>query len=143
MLSTEKVRNDDSTQKSDAITISVESDGIATLTLEVCFYCENDATIAYNSLRIDKEPPRGNVKKELSVKENNLIVKFSSKDIKKIKSSAGSFMDYAKLVANTIRRFGRTDNDEKTLSIAKELLDELVAKCASSAQILQENMQID
>ena len=42
--------------------------------LNVPFGSDREAEIAYNSLRVDVEPKRGGVKKNLSVKANNLHV---------------------------------------------------------------------
>ena len=48
----------------------MDGDGLPKLTskIEIPFYTEKEAEIAYNSLRVDKEPPRGGCTKDMSVK---------------------------------------------------------------------------
>ncbi|KAF8771811.1 EKC/KEOPS complex subunit LAGE3-like [Argiope bruennichi] len=94
------------------VKISILREEITTVQLAIPFYSESDAKIAYNSLRIDKEPPRGNVVKELSVKSETLLVKFSSKDLKRLKSSITSFLDYTILVVKTLQKFGPSSKKE-------------------------------
>ncbi|XP_042903557.1 EKC/KEOPS complex subunit Lage3 isoform X2 [Parasteatoda tepidariorum] len=74
--------------------------------MEIPFATNKDAVIAYNSLRIDKEPLRGNVIKELEVQDKLLIVNISANDPKKLRSAVSSFMDFLILVINTIEKFG-------------------------------------
>ncbi|XP_042903556.1 EKC/KEOPS complex subunit Lage3 [Parasteatoda tepidariorum] len=74
--------------------------------MEIPFATNKDALIAYNSLRIDKEPLRGNVIKELEVQDKLLIVNISANDPKKLRSAVSSFMDFLILVINTIEKFG-------------------------------------
>ncbi|CAL1298146.1 unnamed protein product [Larinioides sclopetarius] len=59
---------------SELVTVTIQRNEVTTVRLEIPFYNETDAIIAYNSLRIDKEPPRGNVSKELSVICETLLV---------------------------------------------------------------------
>ncbi|GBM47844.1 hypothetical protein AVEN_5218-1 [Araneus ventricosus] len=97
---------------SELVTVTIQRTEVITVRLEIPFYAESDAKIAYNSLRIDKEPPRGNVAKELSVRGETLLVKISSKDIKRLRSSITSFLDYVILVVNTLNKFGPSSNKE-------------------------------
>ncbi|KFM61989.1 L antigen family member 3, partial [Stegodyphus mimosarum] len=79
--------------------------------MEVPFQTFKEATIAYNSLRIDAEPLRGGVIKELTVRDNYVIVRISSKDLRKLRSAVSSFLDFLILVTNTIAKFGETRKD--------------------------------
>ncbi|XP_035223624.1 uncharacterized protein LOC118196306 isoform X2 [Stegodyphus dumicola] len=72
--------------------------------MEVPFQTFKEATVAYNSLRIDAEPLRGGVIKELNVRDNYLVV-ISSKDPRKLRSAVSSFLDFLILVTNTIAKF--------------------------------------
>ncbi|GFR08313.1 uncharacterized protein TNCT_191451 [Trichonephila clavata] len=89
------------------VSVKIDRADVSAVTLELPFYSSSHANIAYNSLRIDKEPARGNVVKELSVRDNFLIVKISSRDIKRLRSSVTSFVDFAILVTNTLGRYGQ------------------------------------
>ena len=74
--------------------------------LNVPFPSEKEATIAYNSLRVDREPLRGNVLKTLSVDGNSLIVEFDGQHAKHVRVSVNTFFDLLILVTKTIDRFG-------------------------------------
>ncbi|XP_054716680.1 uncharacterized protein LOC129226108 [Uloborus diversus] len=76
--------------------------------LEIPYGTVKEATIAFNSLRIDQEPTRGGVTKKLEVKDHNLIIKITSKDIKKLRTAVNSIMDFLILTTETIARFGST-----------------------------------
>lgn len=44
--------------------------------IQVPFHCEGDAHIAYNTLKVDKEPPRGGCRRSMSVKGGKTSVIF-------------------------------------------------------------------
>ncbi|GFT70605.1 uncharacterized protein NPIL_200581 [Nephila pilipes] len=92
------------------VVFKIDKGEVNVVKLELPFYSNNHAKVAYNSLRIDKEPSRGSVAKELSVRDNFLVVKISSKDIKRLRSSVTSFVDYAILVTDTLGRYGLTSD---------------------------------
>ncbi|XP_075211812.1 uncharacterized protein LOC142318971 isoform X2 [Lycorma delicatula] len=74
--------------------------------LEVPFPGNTEAEIVYNTLRVDKEPPRSNVQKVLSVEGNKVIAKFTGPGAKELRTAVNSFMDYLILVIETVKRFG-------------------------------------
>ncbi|KAF6019422.1 hypothetical protein EB796_022269 [Bugula neritina] len=78
------------------------------LTANVCipFFTDKDAEIAYNTLRVDKEPPRGGCVKTLSVEGKNLNISYTATDPKKLRVGINSFMDSLTLVIETIQMFG-------------------------------------
>lgn len=78
--------------------------------LTVPFPTERHAKIAYNTLRIDKEPKRGGCSKELSVEEHRLLVHFKAKDAKSLRVAVNSFLDFLALVTETIEKFDVQDN---------------------------------
>ncbi|KAG8181845.1 hypothetical protein JTE90_003992 [Oedothorax gibbosus] len=90
-----------------------ESNDGMIINLEIPFASVRDANIAFNSLRIDAEPPRGNVVKELDVRNNLLLVKMSSSEPKKLRTAISAFMDYVNLVARTFELFGSNTNDDE------------------------------
>lgn len=78
--------------------------------LSVPFPSTRHAKIAYNSLRIDKEPKRGGCSKELLVEENKLVANFRAKEASFLRVAVNSFLDFLKLVTETIEQFDVLDN---------------------------------
>jgi len=74
--------------------------------LSVPFDSEQQATVAYNTLRVDAEPPRGNVTKQLTVDGANLIVEFDGPQARSVRVSVNTFFDLLILTVRTIDRFG-------------------------------------
>ena len=74
--------------------------------VSVPFCDERQATIAYNSFRVEVEPPRSKVSRALSVDGSNLVVVFTSPEGRNLRVSVNSFLEHLALVAETIRQFG-------------------------------------
>ena len=64
------------------------------------------ATIAYNSLRVEIEPSRSKVKRSLEVVDNNLVASFTAEDVRSLRVSVNSFFEHVVLITNTIQQFG-------------------------------------
>lgn len=77
-----------------------------TFQLVVPFSCSAEAEVAYNSLRVDKEPLRGGVQKSFRLDEQRLIVDFEAVQAKHLRVSVGTFMELLALVIKTVDRFG-------------------------------------
>ena len=74
--------------------------------VSIPFCDERQATIVYNSFRVEVEPPRSKVSRTLSVDGSNLVVIFSSSEIRNLRVSVNSFLEHLALVAETIKQFG-------------------------------------
>ena len=74
--------------------------------ITVPFPTPRHAEIAYNSLRVDKEPSRGGCKKTLVLEESTLHVKLTSKEARVLRVASNSFLDFLSLVCDTMERFG-------------------------------------
>ncbi len=75
------------------------------LNLEVPFNSEKHAEIAWNSLRVDPEPKRSGMTKELSVDGNVLKVRFSCIEARTLRVSVNTFFDLLNLVVKTMDQF--------------------------------------
>lgn len=75
------------------------------LSLKVPFESEESAIIAWNSLRVDPEPKRSGVDKQLKVENQNLIVDFKCEEARTLRVSVNSFFDLLYLVVQTMDRF--------------------------------------
>ncbi|OQV11844.1 hypothetical protein BV898_13897 [Hypsibius exemplaris] len=78
----------------------------ATLTIEIPFPSSEIAEIVFRTLSVDREPPRGNVRKELALSGNTLTAVLIARDPKNLRTAANKFLDYVKLTVDTINRFG-------------------------------------
>ncbi|XP_021366915.1 EKC/KEOPS complex subunit LAGE3-like [Mizuhopecten yessoensis] len=78
------------------------------LSINLCvpFPSKEEATIAYGSLSVDKEPKRGGGKKSMVVKDNQLHVHFEAKEARLLRVSVNSFFEYLNLVVQTMDQFG-------------------------------------
>jgi tRNA threonylcarbamoyladenosine modification (KEOPS) complex Pcc1 subunit len=72
----------------------------------VPFSTETEANIAFNTLRVDKEPIRGGVEKNFSVEGSNLVVNFEGEQAKHLRVSVNTLLDLLILVVQTIDKFG-------------------------------------
>ena len=70
------------------------------------FTDERQATIAYNSLRVEVEPARSRVKRSLSVEGNSLVASFTAQDARSLRVSINSYFEHVALVIDTIKQFG-------------------------------------
>lgn len=68
-----------------------------------------EAEVAYEVLRVDKEPSRGEVTKKLTLDNNCLEVSFSGKEARKVRVGLTSFFDSLLLVIETIQLFGPSE----------------------------------
>ena len=82
----------------------------SSVVLSVPFPTKRHTEIAYNSLRIDKEPKRGGCSKELFLEENKLVVHFKSKEARNLRVAVNSFLDFLALVTETIEQFDVSSN---------------------------------
>ncbi|EZA62340.1 hypothetical protein DMN91_011134 [Ooceraea biroi] len=74
--------------------------------LSVPFPSSREAEVAYQVLRVDKEPSRGGVTKKLALNNNLLEVSFSGNEARKVRVGLTSFFNSLQLVIETIRQFG-------------------------------------
>lgn len=73
--------------------------------LTVPFPTKRYAEIAFNSLRVDKEPKRGGCTKEFKVIDNKLNVVFKAKEARTLRVASNSFLDFLILVTETMEQF--------------------------------------
>ncbi|XP_018570277.1 uncharacterized protein LOC108910214 [Anoplophora glabripennis] len=76
------------------------------INIEIPFQSNRIAEIAYDVLRVDKEPKRSGVTKNLSVKENILAVKFSTSLARQLRVAVNGFFEKLDLISETIEAFG-------------------------------------
>lgn len=74
--------------------------------IEIPFQNSRIAEIAYDVLRVDKEPKRSGVTKDLSVKENILAVKFSAHLARQLRVAINGFFEKLDLITETVEAFG-------------------------------------
>ncbi len=85
--------------------------GAMEASLCVPFAQSRHARAAFNALRVDPEPKRSGVKRELGVQEAGsdggaaLEVKFHASDPRALRVSLNSFLDLLSLVVDTIHKF--------------------------------------
>ncbi|XP_014605952.1 PREDICTED: EKC/KEOPS complex subunit LAGE3-like isoform X1 [Polistes canadensis] len=70
------------------------------------FATAREADVVYQVLKVDKEPPRSGVSKNIKHKDNLLLVSFSGTEIRKVRVGVTSFFDSLTLVTETIQQFG-------------------------------------
>ena len=75
-------------------------------TVSVPFLDERQATVAYNSFRVEVEPARSRVKRSLSVSGRSLVASFVAEDARSLRVSVNSFFEHVVLIADTIKQFG-------------------------------------
>lgn len=74
--------------------------------LSIPFPSNREAEIAYEVLRVDKEPSRGSVTKNLTLDNNLLRVSISGSEARKVRVALTSFFDNLILVTETMQQFG-------------------------------------
>ncbi|XP_033325127.2 EKC/KEOPS complex subunit LAGE3 [Megalopta genalis] len=74
--------------------------------LSIPFPSPREAEIVYQVLRVDKEPSRGSVSKELTLNNNLLKLVISGTEARKVRVALTSFFDSLILVTETIQQFG-------------------------------------
>ena len=75
------------------------------MTIKVPFEDSKSAQVAWNSLRVDPEPKRSDLVKEMRVENNQLIVDFKCQEAKTMRVSVNSFFDLLNLVVQTMDKF--------------------------------------
>ncbi|XP_011869740.1 PREDICTED: EKC/KEOPS complex subunit LAGE3 [Vollenhovia emeryi] len=74
--------------------------------LSVPFPSAREAEVAYQVLRVDKEPSRSGVTKKLTLNDNLLEASFSGKEARSVRVGLTSFFQNLLLVTETIQQFG-------------------------------------
>jgi len=75
------------------------------MTIRIPFEDQKSAKIVWNSLRVDPEPPRSNMKKEMRIENTDLVVEFHCTEAKTMRVSVNSFFDLLNLVVQTMDQF--------------------------------------
>jgi EKC/KEOPS complex subunit PCC1/LAGE3 len=75
------------------------------MNLEVPFDTSRHAQVAYDALRVDKEPKRSGMVKTLELKDNILSVKFNCDEARVMRVSVNAFLDLLALVTETMEQF--------------------------------------
>ncbi|CAK9816287.1 EKC/KEOPS complex subunit LAGE3 [Anthophora quadrimaculata] len=78
--------------------------------LSIPFPSAREAEIVYQVLRVDKEPSRGSVTKNLTLDNNLLQVLISGTEARKIRVALTSFFDSLILVTETMQQFGPSES---------------------------------
>ncbi|XP_055304534.1 EKC/KEOPS complex subunit LAGE3 [Sitodiplosis mosellana] len=87
----------------------MESNGKPTgynVDLRIPFPSRRQAEIAYDVLRIDAEPKRSAVTKQLQLESNDIIVSFSAVQAKQVRVSVNAFLEAIILCTETMQQFG-------------------------------------
>ncbi|CAG7834899.1 unnamed protein product [Allacma fusca] len=87
-----------------------------TLKLVIPFESEYEASVAYNTLVVDKEPKRNQCNKELHCEKNNLILTLTAPEPRQLRMSSNSFFDHLALVRKTIDEFSIKAPKQQKLS---------------------------
>ena len=77
-----------------------------TLHLEIPFASEHHAEIAYNSLRVDREPSRATTRRHLSRDACRLVARLEAPDARSLRTASNALLDLVVLVTQTLERFG-------------------------------------
>lgn len=80
--------------------------------IEIPFETKRIAEIAYDVLKVDKEPKRSEVTKILQVKDTILIAKFSAKLAKQLRVALTGFFEKLDLISGTIEMLGPPVSEE-------------------------------
>ncbi|CAG9854629.1 unnamed protein product [Phyllotreta striolata] len=75
--------------------------------IQIPFESKKCAEVAYDVLRVDKEPKRSEVSKQLGVRDNVLTAHFSGKLARQLRVSVNGFFEKLDLVVGTIDLLGR------------------------------------
>lgn len=84
----------------------MEEDNPYIMDLIIPFPSPRHAEIAYNTLRVDKEPSRGGCKRTLTLQEKELVVQFIASEARVLRVASNSFLDHLTLVSETMEQFG-------------------------------------
>jgi len=75
------------------------------MTVRIPFENSKSADVVWNSLKVDPEPPRSQMTKQMRVEGTDLIVDFTCVEPKTMRVSVNSFFDLLNLVVQTMDRF--------------------------------------
>ncbi|CAL0319523.1 unnamed protein product [Lupinus luteus] len=90
-----------------AVEPDAESQWQFTCDLEVDCGCEENASIIYAALVIDKELQPDKVKRLMTVSKEKLSVHFEATEARFLRASFSAFLDVLTLAAKTIEEFGQ------------------------------------
>jgi len=76
------------------------------LNLNIPFPSEKEALIAYDALRVEKEPARSKVSREMHHDGSVLRVKFHAETARNLRVSVNGFLEHLALVGETMLKFG-------------------------------------
>ncbi|ORY06610.1 transcription factor Pcc1 [Basidiobolus meristosporus CBS 931.73] len=76
-----------------------------TMNLSFAFESPQQADIARRTLNVDKELKEDQVKRELEVKDNQLLVTFQCHTVRMLRVAVNSFLEFLHLVTLTIKEF--------------------------------------
>ncbi|XP_077293638.1 uncharacterized protein LOC143916412 isoform X2 [Arctopsyche grandis] len=82
------------------------------LSTEIVFETKRHAEIACDVLRIDSEPKRSHVIKNISVNDNKLQIKLTSSELRNLRVSATSVFEHLLLSIETMETFGPAESDK-------------------------------
>lgn len=82
-----------------------------TVNLEIPFPSNRTAEVAYHVLRVDIEPKRSQVDRQLTFNENILLCTFKGQS-KQIRTAVNKFFDKIDLILETIETFGEPVSDK-------------------------------
>lgn len=75
------------------------------MTIQIPFENEKSAEIVWNSLKVDPEPPRSQMIKDMQIEGQVLVVKFRCQEARTMRVSVNSFFDLLTLVIQTMDQF--------------------------------------
>ena len=75
------------------------------MNLTVTYPTNRYAEIAYNTLRVDKEPARGGCTKTLTVNNTQLDIKLEAPESRTLRNASNAILDFLVLVTETMKRF--------------------------------------
>ncbi|XP_059434593.1 uncharacterized protein LOC132167601 [Corylus avellana] len=75
--------------------------------LEVDYESEENASMVYAALAVDKELQPDKVKRQMSVSNGKLIVHFEAVEARFLRASFSAFVDVLTLATKTIEEFGQ------------------------------------
>ncbi|XP_059629012.1 uncharacterized protein LOC132271594 [Cornus florida] len=75
--------------------------------LEVDYESEETARIVYSALAVDKELQPDKVKRQMSVSDGKLSVRFEAVEARFLRASFSAFVDVLTLATKTIEAFGQ------------------------------------
>lgn len=82
-----------------------------TLDLEIPFKTARIAKVAYDVLRVDVEPKRGSIKKEIKLKDRILHISFEAESLKYLRVSVDCLFENIYLLGETIELLGDPVSD--------------------------------